>query len=40
MESKPETQETLQTKTHDEPEDCSSVVSGDGDVIQKGSFEK
>jgi hypothetical protein len=35
IESKPETQETRQTKPHDEPEDCSSVVSDDGDVIQK-----
>jgi hypothetical protein len=35
IESKPETQETGQTKPHDEPEDCSSVVSDDGDVIQK-----
>lgn len=35
IESKPENQENLQTKPQDEPGDCSSTVSDDGDVIQK-----
>ena len=35
IESKPENQETFQTKPHDGSEDCSSVVSEEDDVIQK-----